>query len=511
MKKCFFVSLPIVFALVGVALYTGQSEASVSEFVDKYLDCTAPERFADAPVLTPLKAKRFFSSGAKIHVLKDSVSPIALSVDQYLRSLSKLNFIQMVQHHILVQPRFEILGDEIKVAYVEGYLEDGYAEISETNMIVKKGKGKYRIKEISQKYRSPLQEELEQIKKLSSPSNHYDPEKGLGARYLGGGHFNSSTAISPDNKKIVFTSLKDESSELYIMKSDGSSLERLTTSPYWEVLPLFTPDGQHIIFLSDHESYQGEPYILKIANDAIERFLPQMRNVRNITYSPDGSVMVFTATQGVATEIFIRDCASMEICQLTRTGHEKIALAFSIDGKNLFFSEQWYEYDKNPPRSIELFAIKTDGNDIRQLTNDRNYKVPVAYTTDKQLFFIQHNKDYDNELWVMENDDSTKHLIISAVNGMNSARLMPDESAILFVDDRNLQFKYDVFSINLRHSETVKRITNLGCYISDLSMSKDGRFITLIAETSDSSGSGKGKIILFDFANGSQQILGKNY
>lgn len=512
-KAILFVSLSavLVFVLVGVALYQGQGKVSMSEFVDKYLDCVAPERFADAPILTPRRAKRFFLSGAKIHIHKDNMSSCTLSAGQYLRGLSQLNFTQMVQRQILEQPHFEISGDEIKVAYVEGYLTDGYAEVSETNMIVKKSKSKYLIKEISQKYRNPLQEELEQINKLTSPSELYAPKNGLGARYLGGGYFNSSVSISPDNTKIVFTSLKNESSELYIMNLDGSNLERLTTTPYWEVLPLFTPDGQHILFLSDHENYQGEPYILKIDTHEIKRFLPKMRNVRNITYSHDGNMIAFTATHGAVAEIFIRDCLSNEIRQLTYTGHEKLAVVFSSDDKNLFFSEKWYEYDKNPPRFIELFSIGIDGNDIRQLTNDRYKKVTVAHTTDKQLFYTLMNDDYDNELWIIGEGDSTGHRIISAVNGMNTAWLTADESAVLFVDDRNRPYRYDVFSVKSRHPYEINRITELGCYISDLSLSKDSRYITFIAGTSDSPGRGKGKIILINITDGSQQILGNNY
>ncbi|MHC4759004.1 MAG: TolB family protein [Planctomycetota bacterium] len=388
---------------------------------------------------------------------------------------------------------------------------DGYTDVSDTNMVINKIKDEFLIKEISQKYRIPSQKELDQIKKLSSPSTTYDPKKGLGARYLGGGYFNSSTSISPDNTKIVFSSLKNESSDIYTMNLDGSNLKRLTTSSYWEVLPSFTPDGQHILFLSDHENYQGEPYILSIANGQVRRFIPQMHNVRNIVFFPERNIAAFTATQGECTEIFIKDCNSNGIRQLTRTGHDKISLVFTSDGKNLFFSEQWYEYDKAPPRTVELFSLTIDGNDIRQLTNDRYYKKPVTYTTDKQLFYIRQNDDYDNELWVMNNDHPASRRIVSAVHGMGNAWVTPDESAILFEDDRSKPYEYDVFSVNTNYPYKVKRITNFSSHISNLSFSKNGRFITFIAEISNSDGRGKGEIILFDLVNGSQKKLGKNY
>lgn len=324
---------------------------SPSEFVNEYLQCTVPQQFVNDPIQTSIRAERFFSSDAKILVCRDNASPTTVSVTQYLRGLSKLNFMQKTQRFILDPPKFEISGDNIKVTLVEGYLEDRCAEVSETTLILNKKIGGYCIKELRQQYRSPLQTELDRMEKSALIMDNYDPKKGLGARYLGGGRFDSSAAISPDNAKIVFTSLRNESSELYIMKRDGSDVERLTNTVCWEVSPSFTPDGNHILFLSDAESYEGEPYLLGLENRHVKKFMPWMRNVRNIAYSPNSHLVVFTAMQNNVSEIFIKVCDSNEYRQLTHTGNEKISVVFSSDSTKIFFSEQWYEKDKSPPRT----------------------------------------------------------------------------------------------------------------------------------------------------------------
>ena len=458
------------------------------------------------------RLKYVISKNCKVVISQTNPSETILNKKQFLNGLRRLYFTSLISGVELTSPViYENQNSQHVASFTEGYLYNNEQPSKvKTELLIAEHGGSYQIEEIHQVCLEPNKDELVAIFNCRQFKD-YNPQKGIGARYLGGGHFNSSVSISPDNTKIVFTSLKNESSELYIMNLDGSGLERLTTSPYWEVLPLFTSDGQHIIFLSDQKSYQGEPYILRIDTREIKRFLPQTRNVRNIAYSPDGSMIAFTAAQDKVTEIFIRNCHTNEIRQLTSTGREKLAVVFSSDGKNLFFSEKWYEYDKKPPLFVELFSIGIDGKDLRQLTNDRHKKVPVAHTTDKQLFYILRNDDYDNELWIIGEGDSTGHRIISAVNGMNCAWLTPDESAILFKDDRNKPYKYDVFSVKSRHPYEIKRITKLGCYISDLSLSKDSRYITLIAGTSDSPGRGKGKILLIDLIDGSQRILGKNY
>jgi hypothetical protein len=62
MKKGSYIKLAliIVFVLSMVVFCQSQGEASVSEFVDKYFDCTDPENFADDLQKTRLKFKSFF-------------------------------------------------------------------------------------------------------------------------------------------------------------------------------------------------------------------------------------------------------------------------------------------------------------------------------------------------------------------------------------------------------------------------------------------------------------------
>ena len=101
----------------------------------------------------------------------------------------------------------------------------------------------------------------------------YDPQKGgIGVRYLNGGNFSSTIDISGDNKTIAYASLKWESSEICIMNIDGSGFTRLTNSPYWKRDPSFSPDGQNVLFLSDQDDYDGEPYLVNVRDYGIKRF-----------------------------------------------------------------------------------------------------------------------------------------------------------------------------------------------------------------------------------------------
>ncbi|MFQ6043379.1 MAG: tetratricopeptide repeat protein [Candidatus Poribacteria bacterium] len=63
---------------------------------------------------------------------------------------------------------------------------------------------------------------------------------------------NSNPSFSPDGKRIVFDSNRNEFGEgnsgIYIMDSDGTDQMRLTSDEYISMKPVFTPDGKKIVF-----------------------------------------------------------------------------------------------------------------------------------------------------------------------------------------------------------------------------------------------------------------------
>ncbi len=107
-----------------------------------------------------------------------------------------------------------------------------------------------------------------------------DPSAAGEARNLTGnaaGDYNP--AYSPDGTRILFSSSRDAAvatssgaspgptylaSELYVMRSDGTDVRRLTRHESWDGAPAWTPDGQSVFFYSQRD---GEPRIYRTGVD----------------------------------------------------------------------------------------------------------------------------------------------------------------------------------------------------------------------------------------------------
>ena len=64
--------------------------------------------------------------------------------------------------------------------------------------------------------------------------------------------YDAEATVSPDGKKIVFTSVRDGDLELYSMNVDGTGVRRLTHRVGYDGGAFFSPDGQKIVYRASY-------------------------------------------------------------------------------------------------------------------------------------------------------------------------------------------------------------------------------------------------------------------
>jgi Tol biopolymer transport system component len=70
---------------------------------------------------------------------------------------------------------------------------------------------------------------------------------------------------SPDGEYIAFQSARCDTNEhfdIYVMRSDGTDVRRLTTDPAYDRRPSWSPDGKKILFESNRDSEEYHIYVM---------------------------------------------------------------------------------------------------------------------------------------------------------------------------------------------------------------------------------------------------------
>ena len=108
---------------------------------------------------------------------------------------------------------------------------------------------------------------------------------------------------SPDGATIAFVSVRDGNIEVYAMNADGSGQVRITTNNALDWYPGWSPDSEWITFHSDRD---GNTEIYKVRRDgtAMTRLTTSPEWDWGPSWSPDGSAMVFQSSRDGNAEIY---------------------------------------------------------------------------------------------------------------------------------------------------------------------------------------------------------------
>ncbi len=109
----------------------------------------------------------------------------------------------------------------------------------------------------------------------------------------------SDPQVSPDGKRIVFVLRKTDleankgRTDLWLVRSNGKNLRRLTSHPEGDFNPRWVPDGKSILFLSTRS---GSSQVWRIRTDGgeAEQVTDEPLDAGNLVVSPDGSRIGFT-------------------------------------------------------------------------------------------------------------------------------------------------------------------------------------------------------------------------
>jgi TolB protein len=190
-----------------------------------------------------------------------------------------------------------------------------------------------------------------------------NPTKGVGSNYL--------PVFSPDGKQIAFMSARDGNPEIYVMNVDGSNVRRLTNHPAEDGTPTWSPSGSQIAFTSGRT---GKPqiYVMSLDGSNLRRLTTAESEADRPTWSPAPfNEIAFAARTGGGFDIKVYELSSGQTRQLTFGEGSNESPAYSPGGRHVAFTST------RAGRTTQVFTMGRDGRGLRQLTRDGNNQTPA--------------------------------------------------------------------------------------------------------------------------------------
>jgi TolB protein len=177
--------------------------------------------------------------------------------------------------------------------------------------------------------------------------------------------YDAEATVSPDGKKIIFTSMRDGDLDLYSMDASGKNVKRLTTELGYDGGAFFSPDGKQIVYRSYHPKTEAEiaRYKQRLAQDLIEP-----NNFEVWTMNVDGT----------------------NKRQITKLGAASFAPFFTPDGKRIIFCTNYFATDARK-RNFDLALINVDGSGLERVTYSEVFDgFPMFSPDGKKLVFASN-------------------------------------------------------------------------------------------------------------------------
>lgn len=169
-------------------------------------------------------------------------------------------------------------------------------------------------------------------------------------------------AFGPNGKRIAFANFQrtkgigGRRSDIYVMRADGTHFRRLTRTQASESLPAFSADGRLVAY-----SLSGKTYVVKAngRGPRVELTAGLAHGGVGATFSPDGSKVAVTSSDGGDADIFVMNADGSDPVNVTAASDaDDFSADFSPDGSRIAFISSRDDF------AGDLFTMAADGSDV---------------------------------------------------------------------------------------------------------------------------------------------------
>jgi Tol biopolymer transport system component len=178
--------------------------------------------------------------------------------------------------------------------------------------------------------------------------------------------YDAEATLSPDGKKMLYTSTKDGDIELYIMDLKSRKEKRVTNAMGYDGGAWFSPDGKKLIWRASRPKTETE---IKEYKELLAEGLVAPTNM----------------------EVWIADADGSNARQVTRLGQANWAPCYMPDSKRIIFASN-HEYKRGFP--FNMYTIHEDGSSLTKVSRDNGFDAFPMFSPDgKKILFCSNRNN----------------------------------------------------------------------------------------------------------------------
>lgn len=177
--------------------------------------------------------------------------------------------------------------------------------------------------------------------------------------------YDAEATLSPDGKKMIFTSMRNGDLDLYVMNLETGDVKQITSDLGYDGGAWFSTDGKQIVWRASRPQTQ----------EAVAEYKDLLQQ---------GMV---APTQ---MEVFVANDDGSNVRQVTNLGQANWAPNFLPDGRIIFCSN--HEFKRGFP--FNMYIINTDGTGLTKISHDSTFDAfPMISYDGKKIIFSsnRHN------------------------------------------------------------------------------------------------------------------------
>jgi TolB protein len=218
--------------------------------------------------------------------------------------------------------------------------------------------------------------------------------------------YNVVPVISPDGSKIAFMSDRDGEYYVYIMDIDGGNQRRISNAPGEEDGHTWSPDGSRIYF---RKSIDGKNTlcVTDVSGGDFRQFNIENISIRSPKISPDGKKILFNPTPKGHFELWVMNSDGIDVHRIAPSINWGNEPCWSPDGSLIAYA--YYEEEPSPFSSgpVEIHVCSAAGTDDRAVTDLGTTSEFPCWSPEGNRIAFQTFKDGNFEVYIV-NIDGTK-------------------------------------------------------------------------------------------------------